>query len=216
MYLDGFKPVARDRSGSIPRKLIFYGPLALQLLLSLILTPPYFGLPSSTVPWFLADFAAKLRYFRLASDYHLYRHYIGFRHQLDFQGSDDGGRTWRTYQYRYLPQDQNQIVPFIAPYFTRYEAAVGLCMEPGIEPNPVIKGTAAGLLTGSAPVLALFKNNPFPDHPPDRITFPLYDFKFTTLVDLSKTGHYWTKKYIQDYMPEVQVDRNARRFKVMR
>ena len=43
------------------------------------------------------------------------------RYEIEFQGSNDGGRTWIAYPFRYKPQDPMERPGIYAPYQPRFE-----------------------------------------------------------------------------------------------
>jgi hypothetical protein len=58
---------------------------------------------------------------------------------------------------------------------------------------------AALLILRNPYVMALFKDDPFPDSPPTDIRMPVYQFSFTDLGTYRKTGRFWKKVYVTDY-----------------
>lgn len=150
-----------------------------------------------------------LKDFHSANGYSLYAHFQPAHFQIDLEGSNDGGRTWRTYPFRHLPQLPESRPEFIAPYFPRFEHTLHAASLHGPKPS-VIVPTAAHLLAQNPRVLALFANNPFPDRPPTVIRMRHYRNLFTDSATLARTGRYWTKEYIGDYQPAMFIDENGR------
>src|SRR5690606_30255823 len=76
---------------------------------------------------FSGDPSRPMRYgfsdFRIANPYTPYATFLTERYGMEFMGSNDGGITWRAYQYPHLPQEPDQIVSYVAPRFLRFEAA---------------------------------------------------------------------------------------------
>lgn len=150
-----------------------------------------------------------LREFRSANGYFLYATFEPFRFQVEFIGSNDGGKTWRPYEYRRIPQRVDEICPFIAPWFCRFEATMEIEGWKGRK-SPVFPAVAAHLIAGNAPVVSLFRRDPFPDGPPTQVRMRGYRLAFTTLEERRKTGHYWRREPDGDYLPMVAVDAERR------
>jgi hypothetical protein len=126
--------------------------------------------------------------------------------EVEFLGSNDGGKTWRSFEFRYKPQYPNRICPYVAPWFDRFEAALQLAVN--IPSATVIPRVAALLVERNADVMALFKADPFPDRAPTIVRMPVYRFRFTSYESFRKTGNYWIKDYLGDYEEPVYI--NAR------
>lgn len=150
-----------------------------------------------------------LKDFHSANGYKLYAHFQPAHFQVDLEGSNDGGRTWRTYPFRHLPQMPETRPGFFAPYFPRFEHTLHAASLHGAKPS-VLVPTAAHLLAQNPRVLALFASDPFPDRPPTVIRLRHYRMLFTDSATLARTGRYWTKEYIGDYQPAMFIDENGR------
>lgn len=143
--------------------------------------------------------------FRSANGYQLYAHFEQAHFQIDLEGSNDGGRTWRTYPLRHLPQMRESRPEFTAPYFPRFDSALHLASLRGPKPS-IIAPTAAHLLALNPQVLALFERDPFADRPPTVIRMRRYRFTFTDPATLRHTGRYWIKEFAGDYQPAMFID----------
>ncbi|MBC7365639.1 MAG: lipase maturation factor family protein [Undibacterium sp.] len=138
--------------------------------------------------------------FRSVNEYSLYATFVPDRFQVEFEGSNDAGRTWRTFDYRYLPQHPDQITPFIAPWFARFEATLQIAAWNGRK-SPVVPVVASHLLTRNPDVMRLFRTDPFPDRPPTIIRMRGYRLTFTDLDTYRRTGRFWHKELVGDYLP---------------
>ena len=143
--------------------------------------------------------------FHSANGYRLYAHFEPAHFQIDLEGSNDGGRTWRTYPLRHLPQMPERRPEFIAPYFPRFDSALHLASLRGPKPS-IVAPTAAHLLALDPQVLALFERDPFTDRPPTVIRMRRYRFTFTDPTTLGRTGRYWIKEHAGDYQPAMFID----------
>jgi hypothetical protein len=61
----------------------------------------------------------------------------------------------------------------------------------------------AQLLRGSSSVLHLFAKNPFPDHPPRYVRAVLYDYAFTDSAVRARSGLWWVRTRVGDYVPPI-------------
>ena len=145
--------------------------------------------------------------FKSANAYIPFAGFAPAKDEVEFTGSNDGGRTWRTYGFRFKPQSEGRMLPFVAPWFPRFEATLQLAV---FYPLPPIITTVARLLVQRNPdVTGLFASDPFPDRPPTIIRMPVYHFTFTDLETQRRTGRFWNKTYIGDYAPPVSLERDG-------
>jgi hypothetical protein len=144
------------------------------------------------------------RDFYSANAYLPYGSFPNAKNEVEFTGSNDGGTTWRDFEFRYKPQHADRMCGYVAPWFPRFEATLQYAV--GLPRCPLVPRVAALLLARNALVMKLFKEDPFPDHPPTAIRMPVYRFSFTDRETQRKTGNYWKKDYEGDYMSPVYVD----------
>ena len=170
------------------------GALGLHFILTLYFFALNCGLPLEGFPYAAGRPLKELFWdFRSANSYTLFAGMLPSRIAVEFEGSNDGGVTWRTYEFNYQPQDPARISPFIAPRYARFEATLQVeANRP--EPSPLFAHVAAQLLAGNPDVLRQFRRNPFPDGAPLLVRFPVYELKFTDLARRRATGHYWRKE----------------------
>ncbi|MEY2879446.1 MAG: hypothetical protein RLZZ15_1826 [Verrucomicrobiota bacterium] len=144
--------------------------------------------------------------FHSANAYTLYGALLPHRLTIEFEGSNDAGTTWRAYAFRYQPQREDQLSPFLAPYYPRFEATLqALAHDP--EPSPLYRVVAAHLLVRTPAVLALFRADPFAgDRPPQLIRTRAARFTFTDLATRRATGRYWKKFPATDHVPLAYLD----------
>ena len=146
------------------------------------------------------------RDFRSANCYSLYSTTPPVRDDIEFAGSNDGGATWRPYPFRYKPQREDRMSPFLAPRFGRFEATLQLVLD-GRWQVSLIPDTAQALLEGNPDVIGLFASNPFPDAPPTIVRMIVYRYTYTDLQTHRDTGRYWNKEYVGEYAQPVTAAR---------
>lgn len=140
------------------------------------------------------------RDFRSANYYHLYVSTPPVRDDIEFAGSNDRGRTWRPYPFRYKPQAEDRLAPFLAPRFARFEATLQIVLDSRIQVS-LIPDVARELVRGNPEVTGLFASNPFPEAPPTMVRMIVYRYTFTDRKTQRETGRYWNKEYVGDYAP---------------
>jgi hypothetical protein len=121
------------------------------------------------------------------------------RYGIEFDGSNDAGETWRTYEYWYQPQREDRICPFIAPWYPRFEATLQIEATRST-PSDLYRLVATHLLRRDPAVIALFRRDPFPDGPPTMIRMPAYRLTFTDAATRRRTGNFWRKEPEGDYL----------------
>jgi lipase maturation factor 1 len=148
--------------------------------------------------------------FRSSNVYHPYSSFPQTqKFEVEFEGSNDGGATWRTYPFRHKPQREDRLSGFIAPWFARFEATLQIATYTNPRSRLMPK-VAAKLIERNPDVMGLFKEDPFPDKPPTMIRMPVYLMKHTDPATHRRTGLYWTKTRIGEFLPMVYVDDNGR------
>jgi len=175
--------------------------LGLHFGLTLYFTAVLFaGTARTQVPKLGSDPVAYLfRDFKSANAYAPYGRFPESKLELEFQGSNDGGRTWAPYEFKFKPQQPDRICRWVAPWFPRFEATLQLAVN--LPHSSIMARTATQLLERNPEVLGLFRIDPFGDRPPTMIRVPVYRFNFTTRAEQSATGDYWHKTYVGDYGP---------------
>ena len=142
---------------------------------------------------------------RSANAYFLFSNLQAIRYDIEFEGSNDGGETWRTYEFRYQAQRVDKICRFIAPWYPRFEATLQNTVVTAPQ-STLFPAVAADLLERNPGVMRLFDGDPFSDRPPTMIRMAIYRLSFTDLREHRATGDFWRKEYEGDYMPMVYLD----------
>lgn len=176
-----------------------HGLLAVLLLLSF----PVF--PGMRLPGPLSRLAEAASRTRLVNQYILFPVVMRERRVVFFEGSNDGGATWREYPLRWQPQALDRMPRYFAPYQPRFDrellrlAEVGGMGQVGAD---FIHAVAERLLEGSQPVLALFAGNPFREKAPNRIRAVSYRYRLTDFETLRTTGRWWERERLGVYGAE--------------
>jgi lipase maturation factor 1 len=142
--------------------------------------------------------------FRIANSYGLFAVMTHERYEIEFQGSNDGGKTWTAYPFRYKPQDIYKAPGLYAPYQPRLDWNLWFASLGQWRQNLFVIQTEERLLRGSPDVLNLFAGNPFPGAPPQRVSTVLWQYWFTDLNTKHATGAWWRRKLLGPYSPGLE------------
>ncbi len=148
--------------------------------------------------------------FRIANQFGLFGVMTRGRYEIEFQGSNDGGKTWTAYPFRYKPQALNEAPGIYAPYQPRFDWNLWFASLGNWRQYPFVLGVEERLLEGSPEVIALFRANPFPNGRPQEIRAVLWQYWFTTLAEKRQTGDWWTRKFLGLYAPTLEREPNGR------
>ena len=143
--------------------------------------------------------------FRIANAYGLFAVMTPARYEIEFEGSNDG-RSWVPYQFRYKPQDVTERPGFYAPYQPRFDWNLWFASLAPWQSNPWVVLTEQRLMEGSASVLSLFRGDPFDGKPPAMVRTVLYQYWFTDLATMKKTGAWWRREDLGPFSPALQRD----------
>ena len=158
--------------------------------------------PHARVPNPLRRMAGHAMALRTLNTYGLFANMTTRRPEVVVEGSLDGN-TWRPYTFRFKPGDPARAPRQVAPHQPRLDwqmwfAALGPAPQWFVD-------FVVRLLEGSPDVLGLLETNPFLDHPPRIIRARLYDYHFTDASTRRATGAWWTRRYLGEYLPPVQL-----------
>ncbi len=137
---------------------------------------------------------------RLVNGYGLFAVMTTHRQEIVIEGSDDDV-TWKEYAFRDKPGDVKRAPRFIAPFQPRLDWQMWFAALGDAEQTPWFGDLMIRLLQGSRPVLALLKENPFPDAPPKYVRAIAYVYRFTTLDERRKDGAWWKRQMKVEYYP---------------
>jgi hypothetical protein len=124
------------------------------------------------------------------------------RNEIVIEGSNDK-ENWYEYKLPYKPQDLNEAPKTIEPFQPRLDWQMWFASLSNYQQNQWYINLMIRLLQGSEDVTKLFANNPFPNTPPKFIRGAFYNYKFTSLEERERTGHYWKREYLGLYSPEI-------------
>jgi lipase maturation factor 1 len=145
----------------------------------------------------ILDGVSPLRSF---NGYGLFRVMTTERPEIVVEGSRDGHR-WVEYELRYQPGPLGRAPGFVAPYHPRLDWQLWFAALDPMRGLPLLQSLSQGLRSGTPAILALVGRNPFPGAPPSFIRFAVYDYRFTTRAERSRSGAWWARE-LRGYLPE--------------
>ena len=164
-----------------------------------------FGIPRR-VPNVLAALDFRAETFHVVNRYGLFAVMTTSRPEIIIEGSDDG-QNWKAYEFKYKPGDVNRPLRWVAPYQPRLDWQMWFAALSNYQNNPWFPQLLRRLLEGSPDVLRLLAVNPFPDRPPRFVRASTYDYHFSDAAMRRSTGAIWTRSYLGEYFPVVNLRR---------
>jgi lipase maturation factor 1 len=143
--------------------------------------------------------AEAIRPLRSANSYGLFRVMTTERPEITVEGSDDGA-SWKPYRFRWKPCELDHRPRFATPHMPRLDWQMWFAALRGDCRNePWFLRFELRLLEGSPEVLALLREDPFPDRPPRYLRARLSLYAFTRWG----SRDWWTSQDIGLYCPPI-------------
>ena len=161
--------------------------------------------PQSRPPGWLAKFYEQLEAFRIVNGYGLFRVMTKDRGEIVIEGSTDGVE-WLPYEFKWKPGNVKRAPGWCAPHQPRLDWQMWFAALDAPEQNPWLVGLIVRLLEGSRDVTGLLAHDPFPDKPPHYIRAMFYRYRFTTPEERRKTGAWWKRQELREYLPTISRD----------
>jgi len=149
----------------------------------------------------LASAAERLR---LVNAYSMFATIETTREEIVVEGSSDG-IEWKAYEFRHKPGDVKRAPEFVSPFQPRLDWHMWFAAVSPPEANPWFGRLMVRLLQGSDDVLALLRENPFPDAPPKYVRATLYRYRFTTPEERELDGAWWRSAMKVEYFPQMSL-----------
>ncbi len=143
-------------------------------------------------PSALERLEARLAPWRTLNVYHLFVSLTLVRREIEIEGSRDGA-TWEPYVWRHKPGDPARAPDFVAPHQPRLDfQAWFLCLDG--PPRAAWFQRLLQLLVREPALMArLFERTPCGDDPPAWLRVSLWQYRFTSRAERSRTGDWWTR-----------------------
>jgi lipase maturation factor 1 len=166
------------RPWSLPRRIVvgMIGGILVAVTAAQTIEPVW---PRTMVPMPIQMLAEWIEPLRSANPYGLFRVMTRERPEITLEGSDDG-ETWKPYRFRWKPCELDRRPRFTTPHMPRLDWQMWFAALGGDCRNaPWFLRFELRLLEGSPEVLALLRENPFPDRPPRYLRARLSRYTFT-------------------------------------
>ena len=132
------------------------------------------------------------------------------RDEVIVEGSEDADPTdasaWREYQFKGKPGDPRRRPAQFAPYHLRLDWLMWFLPLSPVYGEQWFLRFLEGLLRNEPGLLNLLRTNPFPDRPPRSVRARLYRYRYTTWSERRKTGAWWVREPMGDYLPAVALN----------
>jgi lipase maturation factor 1 len=169
---------ARHPGWTLPRRIIV-GILGSVLVGVTVAQTVETGFPHALIPMPIQMLAHWMEPLRSANSYGLFRVMTKERPEITVEGSDDGV-TWKPYRFRWKPGELDRRPRFVTPHMPRLDWQMWFAALRGHCGRELwFLRFEQRLLEGSPEVLALLRENPFPDHPPRYLRARLSLYTFT-------------------------------------
>lgn len=152
--------------------------------------------------------------FHLVNAYGAFGSITKERYEIVIEGTLDQFITdntkWEEYEFRGKPGGLHRFPPQIAPYHLRIDWLMWfLPFSVAVYDNKIQNASyelwfmrfLKKLLEGEQQTLALIKNNPFKETPPNFIRAKYYLYEFTSFKEFRATKKWWKRRFIDDYIP---------------
>jgi predicted DCC family thiol-disulfide oxidoreductase YuxK len=139
----------------------------------------------------------------IVSSYGLFAIMTTRRDEIVIEGSADG-IEWREYEFRYKPGDLSRPPPWNIPHQPRLDWQMWFAALDDPRRLPWFWRLLQRLLENEPTVIALLRNNPFPDKPPAYVRASFYDYRFTDRAAKAR-GLWWERQSLGLYFPVVEL-----------
>ncbi len=134
------------------------------------------------------------------------------RYEIIIEGTRDAvineNTNWKEYEFKGKPGDPQKRPRQLAPYHLRLDWQIWFAaMASAPLRQSWFKPFITKLLQNDEKILILLKHNPFQDESPHWIRARRFHYQFTTFSELRKTGKWWKREFVSEYVKPVSLDR---------
>lgn len=151
-----------------------------------------------TIPAAVERSTFLLRSWGIGHIFHVFPNMQTERHELEIEGSYDA-KEWKPYVFKYKPGRLDKKPAFIVPHQPRLDWMIWFVPPRDNDMLYWFERFLMRLHQGSAEVLDLLEYNPFPDRPPVYLRVQVYQYRFTTMEERERTGHWWVREYLGQF-----------------
>lgn len=142
--------------------------------------------------------ASWVRGWGLGNVFHIFPTMQTERHELTIQGSHNG-REWRSYRFRYKPNDPAETPAFVAPLHPRLDWMIWFIPPQNPMMRPWFERFMYRLQQNAPGVTGLMAHNPFADRAPRYLRVLVHRYRFTDRTERARTGRLWTSEYLGEF-----------------
>jgi lipase maturation factor len=132
------------------------------------------------------------------------------RYEIVFEGTDEAVVTpdtrWREYEFKGKPGDPARRPPQVAPYHLRLDWLMWFAAMSPTPRDQWMLTLVTRLLEGDQNVISLLRSTPFPRNPPRFLRARYYRYRFTTPEERKRSGAWWTRDFVGEYLPPVSLE----------
>jgi predicted DCC family thiol-disulfide oxidoreductase YuxK len=162
------------------------------------------GMFGFRVPAIVSAAVGPVAPFGVVNQYGLFATMTTSRPEISIEGSNDG-MEWQEYTFPFKPGPLNRAPGWAEPMQPRLDWQMWFAALGNYRENPWLLRFMMRLLQGSPPVLELMEHNPFEGKPPRYVRAMVYDYRFTTFEERSKTGNWWKRELKGTYFPAISL-----------
>lgn len=140
----------------------------------------------------------------ISNTYGLFAVMTTSRKEIIVEGSEDGV-TWEPYSFFYKPGDVNRAPPWVAPYQPRLDWQMWFVALGTRRDSPWFSHFVLRLLQNSPDVRALLKSEPFKGKAPRYVRASLFNYEFTDINALTKSGAWWKRQELGLFFPDASL-----------
>lgn len=148
--------------------------------------------------------------FHLVNTYGAFGSVTRRRFEIIVEGTDDATPTdssiWRPYEFKGKPGDPSRAPPIVSPYHWKLDWQMWFAAMSPYYLHPWFVNFVAKLLENDRAVIGLLANDPFPNGPPKYVRAELYEYRFTDWRTRKRTGRWWDRTYVEEYLPPVSLE----------
>jgi predicted DCC family thiol-disulfide oxidoreductase YuxK len=161
--------------------------------------------PAAEPPAIVQQALDRIEPFHIVNGYGLFRVMTKDRGEIVIEGSADG-IDWRAYEFKWKPGNVMRAPAWCAPHQPRLDWQMWFAALGSPRQNPWLINLVFRLFQDKPEVIHLLKVNPFPDSPPHYIRAEFYRYRFTTMEEHRKTGAWWKRQFLGEYLPEIPIE----------
>lgn len=136
-----------------------------------------------------------IRGYGIGNAYHVFPSMQTERYEFQIEGSYDG-EHWQAYEFKYKPDNEQDIPAFIVPHQPRLDWMVWFVPTKNHSQKYWFERFLWGLKNNQQSITALLDKNPFVDKAPAYLRVQTYRYRFNSADEFDRTGNYWQSEYL--------------------